>query len=317
VPRPFVSLGIPVYNGEPYLRSGLDTLLAQTYDHCEFIISDNASTDRTQEICLAYAARDPRVKYHRNPTNIGVIANYRRVLALSSGTYFMWAAADDVKPSTAVADCLAALERDPRAVMAHGVVQVRTAGSEQPIEYPNDVAITGARAAQRVQAFIAGMPHNAILYGLYRREALQRAVLGRCMGQDYLLTLQMCLVGPFVYTGTPIITYSERKAVASSSPMYTALPITLSSLFHAGKVHRRKCWTVLAMGIYYLSRMPGVSWSERWRAVVSHVSTFARLYHVRLAKEVIFQIFEPVAWAGGAAWRLGRRWSVIPARLAR
>jgi len=310
LPRPLVSLGIPVYNGEPFLRPALDALLAQTHEPLEVIISDNASTDRTQEICLDYAARDPRIKYHRNTTNIGVVANFRRVFALSSGAYFMWAAVDDWKPATALAHCLEALRRDERAVAAHGIVLVQTPGGREAVAYPNDIGITDSRAAARVRAFITGRPHNAILYGLYRREALQRVVLGHCLGQDYLLCLQMCLLGPFAYIPHPIIRYSERKAVASSSPMYTEVPLTLRNLIQAGKVHRRKCWTVLLMGCYYLATVGHVRWSERWPAIVAHAVTFSQLYRRQLVKEVVFQLCQPVVWTAMVSWRLARRWAM-------
>ena len=69
---PRVSIGMPIYNGERYLRSALDSLLAQTFEAFEIIISDNASTDATPAICSAYAAKDPRIRYYRNERNIGV-----------------------------------------------------------------------------------------------------------------------------------------------------------------------------------------------------------------------------------------------------
>jgi glycosyltransferase involved in cell wall biosynthesis len=306
-PRPLVSIGVPVYNGEGFLRPALDALLAQRYDHLEIIISDNASTDRTQEICLAYAARDPRITYHRNSANIGVYANFQRVFALASGPYFMWAAVDDTRPPAAVQQCLEALERDEQAVLAHGVVLVRTAAGSEAVRYPNDAHPADRSPAGRVRAFVEGRLHNGILYGLYRREALRRVVLGSCLGQDYLLTLQMCLVGPFAHTGAPIGTFSERKMVASVSPMYTELPLTLGNLIRAGRMHRRKCWTVLFMGIYYLARVGDVGWSDRWRSVATYAITFARVYRSRLATEVVFQLSEPIAWLGAGLWRLARR----------
>ena len=53
--NPQVSIGMPVYNGDQYIREALDSLLAQTFTDFELIISDNASTDRTSEICREYA----------------------------------------------------------------------------------------------------------------------------------------------------------------------------------------------------------------------------------------------------------------------
>ena len=66
-----MSIGLAVYNGEKYLAEAIESLLAQTFRDFELIISDNASTDGTAEICERYAARDPRIRYSRNTTNIG------------------------------------------------------------------------------------------------------------------------------------------------------------------------------------------------------------------------------------------------------
>ena len=94
--QPLVSIGMPVYNGERFIRQALDSLLAQDCENFELIISDNASADGTQEICLEYAAQDGRIRYYRNENNLGALANFNRVLGLAQGPYFMWAAHDDV-----------------------------------------------------------------------------------------------------------------------------------------------------------------------------------------------------------------------------
>lgn len=83
-----VSIGLPVYNGEQYLAKALDSLLAQTFTDFEVIISDNASTDRTSEICAAYLERDPRIRYYRNQQNIGAAPNFNRTFELATGMYF-------------------------------------------------------------------------------------------------------------------------------------------------------------------------------------------------------------------------------------
>lgn len=93
---PKVSIGLPVFNGESYLREALDSLLAQTFCDFELIVSDNASTDATGEIVLAYARSDPRIRYFRQTTNIGLGGNFLFVLHNSRGEMFMWASHDDV-----------------------------------------------------------------------------------------------------------------------------------------------------------------------------------------------------------------------------
>lgn len=93
VPR--VSIGMPVYNGEKYIREALDSLLSQTFNDFELIISDNASTDGTESICREYAARDARICYVRQPANMGGAANFQFVLNSARADTFMWAAHDD------------------------------------------------------------------------------------------------------------------------------------------------------------------------------------------------------------------------------
>jgi len=108
---PKVSIGMPVYNGSPFIREALDSLLNQTFTDFELIISDNASTDETESICREYAAKDPRIRYVRQPENRGALLNFRFVLDEAVGTYFMWAAADDrrgeefLKLATSVLEC--------------------------------------------------------------------------------------------------------------------------------------------------------------------------------------------------------------------
>src|SRR6185437_3413175 len=82
-----VTVAVPVYNGERFLRQCLDSLLSQTYRDFVLVISDNASTDRTQEICESYANADARVRYHRNAVNVGLYGNFNLLLGLVRTPY--------------------------------------------------------------------------------------------------------------------------------------------------------------------------------------------------------------------------------------
>ncbi len=90
-----VSIGMPTYNRASTIRRAVDSLLNQTYKNIELIISDDGSTDETQKICEAYAAKDSRIKYIRHPQNTGHVNNFVFVLREAKGDYFMWAADDD------------------------------------------------------------------------------------------------------------------------------------------------------------------------------------------------------------------------------
>src|SRR5262245_51224042 len=116
---PRLSIGLPVYNGERFLEPALDCLLAQTFEDFEIIIGDNASTDRTPEICESYKRRDLRVRYIRNERNLGAIANFNRVFQLSTAPLFKWAAHDDLYRESYLETCIRLLDENPDAILAH------------------------------------------------------------------------------------------------------------------------------------------------------------------------------------------------------
>lgn len=111
-------MGLPVYNGERYVAEALDSLLGQSFTDFELVISDNASTDTTAEICRRYAARDARVRYIRQPRNIGLNPNHNFLVREARGEYFKWAAHDDLYGPDLLARCVAALDEYPDVVLA-------------------------------------------------------------------------------------------------------------------------------------------------------------------------------------------------------
>ena len=101
-----VSIGMPVYNGADCISSAIASLLAQSFKNFELIISDNASTDNTREICENFAKKDARIKYHRQQINKGALANFEFVLEQASGKFFMWAAHDDLWSVNYLFECV-------------------------------------------------------------------------------------------------------------------------------------------------------------------------------------------------------------------
>ena len=93
---PTISVGLPVFNGENFVREAIESILSQTFSDFELVISDNASTDSTQSICEEYQQKDKRVRYFRSPENRGASWNFNNTFHLSQGEYFKWAAHDDV-----------------------------------------------------------------------------------------------------------------------------------------------------------------------------------------------------------------------------
>ncbi len=196
--KPRVSIGLPVYNGERFLVEALESHLAQTYSDFELIISDNASTDQTQEICCAYARRDSRIRYYRNKENIGLYRNFNRVFQLSSSEYFKWACADDHCKSVYVMRCINELENHPTAVLTYAQaifidetgtpLQINDRGWNLRSEAPHDRLRYVIFAGHRVNC----------LYGLIRARALaQTRLLPSYRGGDCRLLGELSLMGKF------------------------------------------------------------------------------------------------------------------------
>jgi glycosyltransferase involved in cell wall biosynthesis len=116
---PRLTIGLPVYNGENYLAESIDALLAQTYTDFELVISDNASADGTEEICRKYAAGDDRIRYVKQPVNIGAAPNHNFLVDQARGELFKWAAHDDLFAPRLVESCVELLDANHDAALAH------------------------------------------------------------------------------------------------------------------------------------------------------------------------------------------------------
>jgi len=197
--KPRVSIGLPVFNGERYLRQALDSILAQTYGDFELIISDNASIDKTQNICLEYAAKDRRLRYYRNRRNIGAAANYNRVFLLSSGEYFKWAAHDDVLAPEFLEKCVHVLDSDSSIVLCHSKV-ARIDENGVLVENYDDETLSNLCSWKpherfRDYLFISRAPPWAIM-GVVRAGALAKTPLHGChIGSDSNLLAELSLMG--------------------------------------------------------------------------------------------------------------------------
>jgi glycosyltransferase involved in cell wall biosynthesis len=170
---PRLTIGLPVHNGEAYLAEALDALLGQTYTDFELIISDNASSDATETICRDYAARDPRIRYLRQPRNIGAIPNHNVVFAESHTELFKWASDDDLYARDLVERCVAALDEHPEAVLAHSWTAYidATNAITDAVEYPLRTA--SARVATRFRSMLLDDGGDDD-YGVIRADVLRR-----------------------------------------------------------------------------------------------------------------------------------------------
>jgi glycosyltransferase involved in cell wall biosynthesis len=196
--RPRVSVGLPVYNGERFLRGAFDSVLARDVEGLEVVVCDNASTDATQEICLDYAARDPRIRYHRNDANIGGPANYRRAFQLARGEYFKWAAHDDCFAPSFLGRCVETLDARPDVVLCYALTaRIDEQGriAPEPVE---PLEVEAPDPYRRFRRLIRSMGLPYPMYGLARSSALARTGLIRSFeGADRLMLAELSLLGSF------------------------------------------------------------------------------------------------------------------------
>lgn len=92
---PLLSVVVPVYNVRDYLEQCLNSILAQTYQNIELVLISNGPTDGSDAVCKAYAARDQRIKLIEFEENRGVAGAWRCGVRNASGSYIMFADADD------------------------------------------------------------------------------------------------------------------------------------------------------------------------------------------------------------------------------
>src|SRR5690349_8131532 len=199
---PRVSIGMPVRNGERFIRDAIDSLLAQTFTDFELIICDNASSDRTEEICREYAARDPRVRYYRNPTDIGPAGNHNKCFELSRGLYFRWHAHDDICLPTYLAKCVETLDADPSAVVVYPRTLIIDSAGHTVESYEFQAGTDSLRPCERFSRLVMvnHRSHRAVeIFGLMRSSALRQTPLeGAYARGDSVLLVRMSLLGRFI-----------------------------------------------------------------------------------------------------------------------
>ncbi|QUD87330.1 glycosyltransferase family 2 protein [Phenylobacterium montanum] len=169
-----ITVGVPVYNGAAHLAECLDCLLGQTFKDLKILVFDNASTDETPQIAADYAARDPRVRYHRQPHNKGALLNFSDLARAATSPYFLWRAADDRSDANYIEVLHALLQAHPDKQLAVGRVTETFQGQ---VVKARDVAPRLDRLGLMFGA------HATAIYGLFRTPAIAEVMT--LMGDRY------------------------------------------------------------------------------------------------------------------------------------
>jgi glycosyltransferase involved in cell wall biosynthesis len=202
---PKVTIACPVYNADDYLESELATLVDQSYDDYEIFISDNGSTDRTEEICRAFASEHDRIRYIRSDENHGLSWNWNTLIRGARGEYYKCAAHDDLHARDYLLRTTAVLDTHPDVVLCYPkTIDIDAEGNELGI-HPDNLDLQDETAHERLARLLRDMRFCNPIFGVMRTEVLRSTGWMRPYGKaDRVLLAEMCLRGKFFEEPEPL-----------------------------------------------------------------------------------------------------------------
>jgi len=265
-----VSIGLPVYNGADYLEEAISSILAQTFADFELIISDNASTDGTRDICERYAKQDARVRYYRAPVNWGATWNYNRTFALTAGEYFRWAAHDDVVEPEYLEACVGELDRHPKAVLSYPSTIIIDSDGNHRQKYPDNLDLRSSDPCDRwekyLQRYYPNLNECNAVFGLIRRGVLgQTPLIESYASSDMILLGHLALHGEIHELGQPLFLRRDHSDTSIRTNPKAQERVTWFDPKKSGKFSMPR-WQWFVGHLRAVSRAP-ISVSEKMRCL--------------------------------------------------
>lgn len=249
---PKVSIGVPVYNGAATLSAALDSLLRQSFADFEIIISDNASTDRTADICKGYVNQDARVRYVRQSSNIGVELNFKYVLDQARAPYFMWAACDDIRSPEFLEENVRFLDAHPGYVASTCPNRLEGKGAASSNLYTFSIE---GNVTERFGAFLDNSwVSHAIFYALVRTDVLRGCeIIGQSFfGSDWAIALYLASRGSIHRTQNGLMTFGAYGISGRRNHWRQFGTRSIGWIFPFYRV-----------SIYAVKRSAGFTWAQR------------------------------------------------------
>ena len=196
---PTVTIGMPAYNAERSIQASIDSMTNQSFTDFELVIVDNASTDRTPEICQNAAKQDSRIRFFRNEYNMGAADNYNLALKLARGELFKWCSSNDLHHPDFLRVCVHALSENPDAVLAHTKTCLFNDNPDVGELYEEHLGLSTSDPAERFLRFLERVQLNNVMNGVFRTKALRLAPpIKAVIGSDLVTTAATTLYGPFI-----------------------------------------------------------------------------------------------------------------------
>lgn len=202
---PVVSIGVPVFNAAMYLPEALDSLLAQTFEQFEIVISDNGSADETEAICRRYASMDGRIRYFRHEVNRGAAWNHNFVIHEARGRFFRHHHYDDLSEPRHLERSVAALESDSKAVLVYPRTTLIDSGGRVTGTCEDNLALLQEMPHARLRHLLENIYLCNAVLGLIRLNLLREtALVGAYFASDHVLLAELALRGRFIELQEPL-----------------------------------------------------------------------------------------------------------------
>lgn len=180
--EPQISIGLPVFNGAKFLKDSIQSILDQSFNDFELIISDNGSIDETQMICESFQKKDSRIRYFRQKNNYGPTKNFEFVLGKARGKYFMWFAADDLAKKNFLESLYTTIVSNPSFVLV--MSDVENISDENNYLYTTELASIRMEEVEKKwptsRKLFFEVPTSNIffcIYGLYVTDIIKKVQL--------------------------------------------------------------------------------------------------------------------------------------------
>lgn len=198
-----VTVAVPVYNEAKFASLTLESLARQTHKDFTVIVSDNASTDDTGQICQSFCSRHPHFAYHRLPNNVGGASNFKQTLALARTEYFMWLGGHDLLSDNFLEKAVAILDKHPEIAIAGSLVRgINETGTDVPQPEANQ-RFSGNRWRRYRQSCLHMKYWGAINF-LFRRRLLEDLPFVPVAGFDECLLSHLLWFGNIAYSADSV-----------------------------------------------------------------------------------------------------------------
>lgn len=198
-----VSIGVPVFNGADRLERAVRSVLAQDHENLEVVISDNGSTDGTQELCRELARSDSRIVYHRHPENIGLLNNFVAVMRMARGGLFRWLGDDDELAPDCLSRCVRQFAEDDRLLVVTTRIAYSNGGDLFADGDYRGAALRSPDPVERFREMLRLLNESDLvidpLYGVMKRDRVAAIPRRNIMREDEVFATKLALAGPWAH----------------------------------------------------------------------------------------------------------------------